>query len=151
MFRIALGAALAAFLSAAAPASAGGAMTVEDARARILLPTRPGAAWLTVRNSGAADRLLGAESPAAERVELHRHIHRDGVMTMRRVEAIDIPAGGAAALEPGGDHLMLFGLEPGLKTDGSFPLTLLFEKAGAVTIEVRVAPLAETMPKRKRY
>ena len=150
MFRLALGAALAALLSAAALASAGGAMTVEDARARILLPTRPGAAWLTVRNSGAADRLLGAESPAAERVELHRHIHRDGVMTMRRVEAIDIPAGGEAALEPGGDHLMLFGLEPGLKTGGSFPLTLLFETAGAVTVEVRVAPLAETMPKRKR-
>lgn len=71
-------------------------------------------------------------------------------MTMRRVEAIDIPAGGEAALEPGGDHLMLFGLEPGLKTGGSFPLTLLFETAGAVTVEVRVAPLAETMPKRKR-
>lgn len=150
MLRLALAAALAASLAAAAPAAADGALTVEDARARILLPSRPGAAWLTIRNSGAADRLVGAESPAAVRVELHRHIHRDGIMSMRRMEAIDIPAGGVAALEPGGDHLMLFGLEPGLETGASFPLTLLFEKAGAVTVEVRVAPLAETMPKRKR-
>ena len=149
MFRLALAATLAAFLSAADPASADGPLTVEDARARILLPSRPGAAWLTVRNGGGADRLLGAESPAAERIEIHTHIHEDGVMKMRRVEAIDIPAGGEAALEPGGDHLMLFGLKAGLAPGDSFPLTLLFEKAGPVTVEMRVAPLSETMLKRK--
>ena len=118
--------------------------------ARILLPSRPGAAWLTIRNPGGGDRLVGAESPVAERIELHRHVHKDGVMTMRRVEAIDLPAGGEAALEPGGDHLMLFGLETGLKPGGSFPLTLFFEKAAPVTVDVRVAPLAGTAPKRKR-
>ena len=150
MFRLALAAAFAAFLSTAAPTSAGGALIVEDARARILLPSRPGAAWLTIHNSGGDDRLIGADSPAAERVELHRHTHKDGVMTMRRVEAIDIPTGGETALEPGGDHLMLFGLKPGLKTSGSFPLTLVFEKSAPLTVDIRVAPLAETMPKRKR-
>ena len=147
MRRFALAAA--ALLSAAAPASAGGALIVEDARARILLPSRPGAAWLTIRNSGDADRLVGAGSPAAARVELHRHIHRDGVMAMRRVEAIDIPAGGETALEPGGNHLMLFGLKTRLAPEDRFPLTLVFEKAGRVAVEVRVAPLAETMPKRQ--
>ncbi len=149
MLRIALAAALAASLVHAAPASAGSPLTVEDARARILLPTRPGAAWLTIRNSGAADRLVGAESPAAERVELHTHVHRDGVMMMRRVEGLDVPADGEAVLEPGGDHLMLFGLKAGLAPGDSFPLTLLFEKAGQVTVEMRVAPLSETMPKRE--
>ena len=149
MRRFAFAFLLAAALPVAAPAAAGGALAVEDARARILLPSRPGAAWLTIRNSGGADRLVGADSPAAERIEIHTHIHEGGVMMMRRVEAIDIPAGGEAALEPGGGHLMLFGLKPGLKTGGSFPLTLLFEKAGRVTVEMRVAPLAETMPKRK--
>ena len=149
MRRFALAFLLAAALPVADPAAGGGALAVEDARARILLPSRPGAAWLTIRNSGGADQLVGAESPAAGRIEIHTHIHEGGVMMMRRVEAIDIPAGGEAALEPGGDHLMLFGLKPGLKTGGSFPLTLLFEKAGRVTVEMRVAPLAETMPKRK--
>ncbi|MCY3669531.1 MAG: copper chaperone PCu(A)C [Alphaproteobacteria bacterium] len=150
MLRLALAAALAASLAAAAPASADGPLTVEDARARLLLPSRPGAAWLTIRNAGGQDRLVGAESPAADRVEIHTHVHEGGVMMMRRVDAIDVPAGGEAALEPGGDHLMLFGLKAGLKTGSSFPLTLLFEKAGPVTVEVRVAPLAETMPKQKR-
>ena len=149
MRRFAFAFLLAAALPVAAPASADGPLTVEDARARILLPSRPGAAWLTIRNSGGADRLLGAESPAAERIEIHTHIHERGVMKMRRVEAIDIPAGGEAALEPGGGHLMLFGLKTGLAPGDSFPLTLLFEKAGQVTVEMRVAPLSETMPKRK--
>ncbi len=149
MLRFALAAALAASLASAAPASAGGVIAVEDARVRILLGYRPGVAWLTIRNSGEADRLVGAETPAAERVELHKHVHEGGVMMMRRLEAIDIPAGGEAALEPGGDHLMLFRLEAGLKTGSTFPLTLLFEKTGAVTVEVRVVPLFETMPKRK--
>ena len=150
MLRLALAAALAASLAAAAPASADGPLTVEDARARLLLPSRPGAAWLTIRNAGGQDRLVGAESPAAERVEIHTHVHEGGVMMMRRVDAIDVPAGGEAALEPGGDHLMLFGLKGKLSPGDTFPLTLLFEKAGPVTVEVRVAPLAETMPKQKR-
>ena len=98
MLRFALAAALAASLAAAAPASADGPLTVEDARARILLPSRPGAAWLTIRNAGGQDRLTGAESPAAARVEIHTHVHEGGVMMMRRVEAIDVPAGGEAAL-----------------------------------------------------
>ena len=150
MFRFALTAAFAMLLAAAVPASAGGALTVEDARARILLPSRPGAAWLTIRNTGEADRLVGAESPAAERVELHTHIHEDGVMMMRRVDAIQVPAGGEAALEPGGDHLMLFNLKAKFAPGDTFPLTLIFDNAGRVTVEMRVAPLAETMPKRKR-
>ncbi len=149
MLRFALAAVLAASLAATVPAAADGPLTVENARARILLPSRPGAAWLTVRNTGGEDRLVGAETPAAKRVELHKHVHEGGVMMMRRLEAIDIPAGGEAALEPGGDHLMLFRLEAGLKTGSTFPLTLLFEKTGAVTVEVRVVPLFETMPKRK--
>ncbi len=149
MLRAGLAAALAWWLLLATPAAADTLLTVEDARARILLPSRPGAAWLTIRNTGGEDRLIGAESPAVERVEIHTHIHEGGVMMMRKVEGIDLPAGGEAVLKPGGDHLMLFGLKAGLKTGDSFPLTLLFEKAGRVDIEMRVAPLAETMPKRR--
>lgn len=140
LLRFIFAAALAWPLAFAAPAAADGPLTVEDARARILLPSRPGAAWLTIRNAGGADRLTGAESPAADRIELHTHVHEGGVMMMRRVEGIEVPAGGEAALEPGGDHLMLFGLKAALAPGDAFPLTLIFEKAGRVTVEVRVAP-----------
>ena len=122
---------------------------MEEARARILLPSRPGAGWLTIRNSGEADRLTGVESPAAERIELHTHIHEGGVTMMREVDGIEVPVGVEAALKPGGSHLMLFGLKPGLKAGDIFPLTLVFEKAGRITVEMRVAPLAETVPKHK--
>ncbi|MCY4230576.1 MAG: copper chaperone PCu(A)C [Alphaproteobacteria bacterium] len=150
MFRTVIAVAFAWPLFFAVPASAGGPLTVEDARARVLLPSRPGVAWLTIRNTGGADdRLIGAESPVAARIELHTHIHGGGVMMMRKVENIDLPARGAAALEPGGDHLMLFGLETGLSPGDHFPLTLLFERAEPVTVDVRIAPLAETTSKHK--
>ena len=70
-------------------------------------------------------------------------------MKMRKVEGIDVPAGGKAVLEPGGDHLMLFDLKAGLAPGDTFPLTLVFERAGSVTVEMRVAPLVETAPKRR--
>ncbi len=150
MLRIVIAAALAWSFSFAAPASADGPLTVEDARARILLANRPGAAWLTIRNSGGADRLIGVESPAAERIELHTHRHEGGVMVMRPLEGMDVPAKGEVTLMPGGDHIMLFGLKPGLAVGVRFPLTLVFEKAGRVTVEVRIAPLAETVPQHKQ-
>ncbi|MEZ5862210.1 MAG: copper chaperone PCu(A)C [Geminicoccaceae bacterium] len=56
-----------------------------------------GAAYLVVDNGGEADRILGAATPVAGRVELHNHIDDNGVMRMRQVEAIDLPAGGATA------------------------------------------------------
>lgn len=102
-------------------------------------PARNGATFLTVRNAGAeADRLIGAKTPVAERAELHTHLHENGVMKMRPVEAIAVPAGGVATLEPGGDHIMMMGLKAPLKEGESFPLTLIFEKAGEVTVDVPI-------------
>ena len=59
-------------------------------------------------------------------------------MRMRAVENIPVPANGQTALEPGGYHIMLIGLKQALKEGGSFPLTLTFEKAGSVTVQVPV-------------
>lgn len=102
-------------------------------------PVKNGAAFLTVKNGGGeADRLIAARAPVADRVELHTHLHENGVMKMRQVEAIEIPAGGTAMLKPGGDHVMLMGLKAPLQEGGSFPLTLVFEKAGEITIDVAI-------------
>ncbi|MCP3969159.1 MAG: copper chaperone PCu(A)C [Rhodobacteraceae bacterium] len=99
---------------------------------------RAGAGFMTIRSTGPADRLLGFASEACERSELHTHIHDDGVMRMRKVEAIDIPAGGEAVLKPGGLHLMFIGLTGQLVEGETVEATLIFEQAGEVQISLPV-------------
>lgn len=102
--------------------------------------SRVGGAFLTVRNTGElGDRLVAAESEVADRVQLHMTRMEDGVMQMRQVEGgIDVPAGGVTELKPGSFHVMLMGLKAPLQEGASFPVTLTFERAGSVTIEVPI-------------
>ena len=97
--------------------------------------TRTGAAYMTLRNNGdQPDRLIGVSSDVAETVQLHSSVTQDGVMQMRAVETVEVPAHGEAVLGPGGVHVMLIGLEGPLEEGKSFPLTLQFEKAGEVEV-----------------
>lgn len=118
-------------------------ITIKDAFARASIgPAKNGAAYVTIHNAtGGADRLIGAETDIAKRASLHTHLHENGIMKMRPVAAIDVPAGGMAKLKPGGDHVMLMGLVTPLKQGESFPLTLVFEKAGAIEIMVEIGPI----------
>jgi copper(I)-binding protein len=100
---------------------------------------RNGAAYLSIKNTGAhADRLIGAKAAVSKRAELHTHLHENGVMKMRPVDAIEVPANGMAMLKPGGDHVMLMGLTAPLVEGQTFPLTLVFEKAGEIEVMVSV-------------
>ena len=100
---------------------------------------RNGGAYLEIDNRGSTgDRLVGARGDVAESVQLHRMAMEGNVMHMREVKAIDIPAGGKLTLAPGGYHIMLLGLKAPLAVGSSFPLTLTFEKAGEVKVEVHV-------------
>lgn len=107
-----------------------------------------GGGYLSLHNPGkSSDRLLGASSPAAERVELHRMAMEGDVMRMRPVESIDLPPGGRVELKPGGLHLMLMGLKQPLEAGKTVPLTLRFEKAGEVPVRLQVqAPGAPAQP-----
>lgn len=98
-----------------------------------------GAGFMTIRNTGAApDRLVAARSPVAGVVELHTHIREGEVMRMRPVPAIELPAGQAVTLAPGGLHLMLIGLTRALDQGGRVPVTLVFERAGEVEVQLAV-------------
>lgn len=100
---------------------------------------KAGAAYLTITNGGGeADRLISAETPAAKRAELHTHVMKDGVMKMRRLEAVEVAPGEPTVFQPGGLHVMLMGLKAPLTEGETFPLTLNFEKAGAVEITVKI-------------
>ena len=98
-----------------------------------------GVAYLALENSGgASDTLVSASTPAAGRVELHTHIKDGDIMRMRQVQSVEIGARSKVQLKPGGVHLMLLDLKGPLAEGTHFPLTLRFEKAGEVTVEVAV-------------
>jgi copper(I)-binding protein len=104
---------------------------------------RSGGAFLVIENAGdTPDRLLKASSPAAARTEVHSVTMDGNVMRMREVEAIELAAKSRVELKPGGYHIMLMELKAPLKAGDKFPLTLTFEKAGNVTVEIVVEKLA---------
>lgn len=98
-----------------------------------------GAAFMKLMNMGGTpDRLIEAKGDVADRVELHTHIHENGVMKMRPSGPIEVPANGHVMLEPGSFHVMMIGLKAPLVEGEKFPVTLVFEKAGEVTVEIKV-------------
>jgi copper(I)-binding protein len=100
-------------------------------------------AYLTVVNHGAAgDRLVAVATPVAAQAQLHTHMMDEGVMKMRPVDAIEIAANGSAVLQPGGHHVMLMGVKDPLKEGDAFAMTLTFETAGSVDVEVRILGIA---------
>ena len=102
-------------------------------------PTAAG--YLTIRNMGATpDRLVSAETPRAGRVEIHEMTMTDGVMRMRPIPdgGIVIPAGEEVRLAPGGLHLMIMGPQGAFTQGSRIPLTLVFERAGRIQVELAV-------------
>ncbi len=124
-----------------------GALRIAHPWSREMPPVAPAAAaYFVVHNQGsAADRLLEVQTPAADKAEFHEHVHvGDGVMKMQQVQAVAIPAGGTVRFEPMGYHVMLFGVKQQAKDGERFPLTLTFEKAGVVELEVAVQKESST-------
>jgi copper(I)-binding protein len=129
------------FLLCLVASSALAQVRVEEPWARATAPgAKVGAGYMKFSTT-VADRLIGASSPAAARVEMHVTMKQGDVMRMREVKAYDIPAGGGFALEPGGAHLMLVDLKAPLKEGTRVPMTLRFEKGGEVKVELQVRAL----------
>ncbi|HTW50978.1 MAG TPA: copper chaperone PCu(A)C [Stellaceae bacterium] len=103
------------------------------------------AAYVTVEST-AGDRLTGVSTPAAQKAEIHEMSMVGNVMKMRQVAGIDLPAGKAVTLKPGGYHIMLTGLAKPLQEGQTFPLTLDFAKAGARQITVSVEKIGAMGP-----
>jgi copper(I)-binding protein len=104
-----------------------------------------GAAYLTIQ-SPTADRLVSVSTPVARKAELHTMSMSGGIMQMRPVAGIDVPGGQPVKLKPGGEHVMLLGLNHPLQEGQSFPLTLTFEKGGTRTVEVAIEKVGASGP-----
>ena len=121
-----------------------GSLKIGHPWARATPPTAPsGGGFLTVTNTGtAADRLVSATSPAAGQVQIHEMKMDGTIMRMRELEnGLEIPPGATVALAPGGLHLMMMGLKAPLKEATRVPVTLVFEKAGKIDVELQVMAL----------
>jgi periplasmic copper chaperone A len=134
-------------------------LKITVARVRVNpIPGRPAAGYLWLRNSGPADSLIEVSSGMAERVEIHTHRHKDGHITMERLASVDVPAAielgtdgtifepGTVDFEPGGLHLMLFGLSLPASDETTIPLNLVFEQAGSVQVNAIVERIGSSSP-----
>lgn len=137
----------AALLIGVAPASAGdytlGELEIDRPWTRATPPgADTGGGFLTITNeSDAPDRLVGAASPIAGRTEIHEMTVVDDVMRMRPLaEGIEIPAGATVELKPGSFHIMFLDLAGPIEQGATVPVTLDFEKAGSIDVELTVAP-----------
>ena len=126
-------------LLAAGIAQAAG-LKVQGAWARATPPgTDVGVVYLRIDNRGGkADRLLTVKTPVASSAAIHQTIIENDVARMRPVSVLHVGADEVVSLEPGGLHMMLFGLKQPLAKGKSFPLELVFEAAGKVRVTVKI-------------
>jgi periplasmic copper chaperone A len=98
-----------------------------------------GGGFMGVMNHGKADdALIAVKANISDKVELHTHAMEGGVMKMREVPRIDVPAGKTVELKPGSFHVMFINLKAPLKQGDKIPMTLVFEKGGEVKIDMMV-------------
>ena len=124
-------------------------VVVESPWARAVIgTTRPGAAYLIVRNIGTeAVTLRGIATPLAMMAEIHQStVSADGVSLMARAGQIEIAPGDSAALEPGGLHAMLMMLQGPMVVGETFPLTLTFDDGSEIVVEVPILGVAARGP-----
>ena len=94
--------------------------------------------------AGQPDKLVAARSPVSASMELHNMTMDGGVMRMREIAGIDLPAGGKVLMHRGskeGYHLMLMGLKKPLEAGQVIPVTLVFEKAGELEVKASVVDM----------
>lgn len=129
------------FLPLAPPAAAEDMppqVQVTGAWARATPGAATSAAVYATVTSAAGDRLTGADAPLAGAADLRQDIEEFGVLQSHLIDGLDLPPGATVELRPGGAHIMLLDLKQKLVAGEVFPLSLTFEKAGAVGATVRV-------------
>jgi copper(I)-binding protein len=129
-----------------------GAIEIGQPWSRATPPTaESGGGYLVLKNTGTTpDRLIAVKSPAADRFEIHEMKMDGNIMRMREVEkGIEIPPGATVELKPGGFHVMFMGLKAPFAKEAKVPLTLVFEKAGSIDVDLMVQAMGAQAPMHK--
>ncbi|MFC3784655.1 hypothetical protein GGR90_003024 [Sphingopyxis italica] len=148
-----------ALLTAAAPpllaaSLTAGALVIDTPWSRQTLPTQKvGGGYLSITNKGKVDdRLVSATSSAAREVQVHTMSMDGSVMRMRPLkDGVALPAGKRVDFKPGGAHLMFIDLKRPLALGSTVPVTLRFQRQGAVTVQFRIEAVGATGPSEKRH
>lgn len=108
----------------------------------------PSGGYFTVHGGEEDVRLLSVISPAVIRVEMHESVERDGVMSMQTVNGVNIPARTDVTFGPGGTHLMIWGINKGVRKQGKLPLTFIFSNGDRIIVDavIRAPGAAEAAP-----
>ncbi len=126
-----------------------GAIEINHPWTRATPPTaQAGGGFLLLTNTGTTpDRLIAVKSPAADKVEIHEMKMDGNVMRMRELDkGVELPPGATVELKPGGFHIMFMGLKAPFAKDKKVPLTLVFEKAGSIDVELPVEAMGAGAP-----
>lgn len=141
---------LLALVSCHPTTSAAPAIAVSDAWARATVPGQAsGAIYATITNRGGDDdRLVAIATPQARTAMLHQSSESGGIMAMRMIGDLAVPAGATVSLAPLGTHIMLTGLTGPLRAGERIALTLRFARAGTVSVSATVVEPGAAGPAR---
>jgi len=126
-----------------------GSLEISQPWTRATAPTaKAGGGFVTITNKGTTpDRLIAARSPTSAKAEIHEMKMDGNVMRMRKLDkGLEIPPGATVELKPGGFHVMFMGLKAPLAKDQRVPITLVFEKAGSVDVDMKVEAMGAQAP-----
>jgi hypothetical protein len=126
-----------------------GSLEIGQPWSRATPPTAQAAGgFLVITNKGTvADRLVAVRSTVSDKVEIHEMKMDGNVMRMRELDkGLEIPPGATVELKPGGLHIMFMGLKAPFAKDQRVPITLVFEKAGSIDVDLTVAALGAQGP-----
>lgn len=118
---------LAAASTAILASTANAQVTVKDAWVRATVPQQQATGAFMQLSAAKDSKLVSASSPLTPVVEVHEMAMQDNVMRMRQIPAVELPAGKAVDLKPGGYHVMLLDLKQQVKEGDTVPITLVFE------------------------
>lgn len=118
---------LAAASIAILASTANAQVTVKDAWVRATVPQQQATGAFMQLSAAKDSKLVSASSPLTPVVEVHEMAMQDNVMRMRQIPAVELPAGKAVDLKPGGYHVMLLDLKQQVKEGDTVPITLVFE------------------------
>jgi periplasmic copper chaperone A len=115
-------------------------LRVDDAYVRLAAtPKNPAAAYFTVVGGPKADRLMDVSSPVVIRTEMHESMKSGGMMAMKPIESgVEIPAGGAVEFKPGGKHVMMFNVNPGILPPRTLPMIFVFASGERISVDAKV-------------